>query len=87
MSNENNERNIPEDTAENIRSGGTALSLGSTALKMLDKCGAICKKIPVATIGFYIYSAPSMRWILPSDAGIGGIERYDTEYCGKSDFN
>ncbi len=46
MSNENNERNIPEDTAENIRSGGTALSLGSTALKMLDKCGAICKKIP-----------------------------------------
>lgn len=45
------------------------------------------QKIPIATIGFYIYSAPSMRWILPSDAGIGGIERYDTEYCGKSDFN
>lgn len=45
------------------------------------------QKIPVAIIGFYIYYAPSIKWILPSDAGIGGIERYDTEYCGKSNFN
>lgn len=46
MSDEKNERSISEDTAENIRSGGTALSLGSTTLEMLNKCGAVCKKIP-----------------------------------------
>ena len=46
MSDEKNERSISEYTAENIRSGGTALSLGSTTLEMLDKCGAVCKKIP-----------------------------------------
>lgn len=46
MSDEKNERSISEDTAENIRSGGTALSSVSTLLEILNKCGAVCKRIP-----------------------------------------
>ncbi|TLD98681.1 hypothetical protein LS65_009575, partial [Helicobacter japonicus] len=49
MSNEKDERSISKDTAENIRSGGTALSLTSATLDILDKCGAVCKKIPIGS--------------------------------------